>query len=101
MYRKQHPLRLAWAVTIHKSQGLTLDKVKILMKNIFQNGQFYVALSRVKSLNGLQLFDFDINKIKTDSSVVDFYNNINNINNKKGKRKINIKNKHKNKKIKK
>ncbi|WP_072999574.1 helix-turn-helix domain-containing protein [Mariniphaga anaerophila] len=51
----QHPLKLAWAITIHKSQGLTFEKAIIDAKQSFAHGQVYVALSRCKSLNGLVL----------------------------------------------
>jgi len=75
----QIPLVLAWALTIHKSQGATLDLVEIDAGNsIFECGQTYVALSRVKQLNGLYLSSFDLDKIKINPIVADFYATIEN-----------------------
>jgi ATP-dependent DNA helicase PIF1 len=73
----QYPLKHAWALTIHKSQGMTLDRAQIdAGKFIFSPGQTYTALSRVRSLEGLSLVDFDPNKVLIDPSVVAFYQSI-------------------------
>ena len=70
----QVPLILAWALTIHKSQGASLDAAEIdVGSGIFECGQTYVALSRVKSLDGLYLKSFDLSKIKINKKVKDFY----------------------------
>lgn len=71
--RVQYPLRLAYGITIHKSQGMTLDEVFIDFNRIFEYGQAYVALSRVKSLNGLYLKGFDPRKIMANPKIVEFY----------------------------
>ena len=70
----QIPLILSWAITIHKSQGASLDCAEIDAGNsIFECGQTYVALSRVKSLEGLFLTSFDVNKIRINKKVREFY----------------------------
>ena len=70
----QLPLIYSWAITIHKSQGLTLENAIIdIGSNIFADGQTYVALSRVKSLDGLYLTSFDCYKIKCNPLVKKFY----------------------------
>ena len=70
----QVPLILAWALTIHKSQGSTLDIAEIdAGSGIFECGQTYVALSRVKSLEGLYLSSFDASKVRISKKVQEFY----------------------------
>ena len=74
---KQLPLIYAWAITIHKAQGLTLEQaIMDIGENIFECGQTYVALSRVKSLEGLFLKSFDHKKIKINLKVKMFYSTI-------------------------
>jgi ATP-dependent DNA helicase PIF1 len=70
----QLPLILAWALTIHKAQGSTLDIAEIdAGSGIFECGQTYVALSRVKSLEGLYLQSFDVKRVRINRKVQDFY----------------------------
>ena len=72
---QQIPLILAWAVTIHKVQGATIDLAEIdIGSGIFECGQSYVALSRVTNIEGLYLKSFDPSKIKINSKVQKFYN---------------------------
>lgn len=73
----QYPLQLAWALTIHKIQGATLDMAQIDIGNgIFEYGQTYVALSRIKTLDGLYLANFNPTRIKAHPKVKQFYENI-------------------------
>ncbi|MEI7830519.1 MAG: helix-turn-helix domain-containing protein [Prolixibacteraceae bacterium] len=70
---KQYPLKLAWAITIHKSQGLTFDKAIIDARASFAHGQVYVALSRCKTFEGLVLSTpIAIHSVKNDSTVLQF-----------------------------
>jgi ATP-dependent exoDNAse (exonuclease V) alpha subunit len=73
---KQIPLALAWAITVHKSQGMTLDMIECDLANAFEEGQVYVALSRAKSLDGVFLRSFNHNAIKANKRVIEFYNSI-------------------------
>ena len=72
----QIPLKLAWGVSIHKCQGSTLDYVEIDLENIFEYGQSYVALSRVKNLNGLKILSLDLDKIRANPEAVEYYKNL-------------------------
>jgi hypothetical protein len=70
----QVPLILAWALTIHKAQGSTLDIAEVdAGSGIFECGQTYVALSRVKSLEGLYLSSFDAKRVRINKKVQEFY----------------------------
>lgn len=76
--KKQIPLIHAWAITIHKAQGMSLEYIQTdIGKSIFEYGQAYVVLSRIKTLEGLSLIDIDYSKIKANPKVIKFYDNLN------------------------
>ena len=69
----QYPIKLAWAITVHKSQGLTFEKAILDINRAFAPGQVYVALSRLKSLDGLVLTSpIQFNAISQDKTLVDY-----------------------------
>ena len=72
----QYPIRLAWAITVHKSQGLTFEKAVLDVSDVFVAGQLYVALSRLTSLNGLVLMNhLNMNGITNEQDVMEYATN--------------------------
>lgn len=71
--RSQIPLILAWALSIHKAQGQTLERVKVDLGKVFEKGQAYVALSRATCQEGLQVLRFDASKVMAHEKVRAFY----------------------------
>lgn len=72
-FRKQMPLLLGWALSIHKAQGMTLGEVETDVGKAFDYGQVYVALSRATNIQGLRLRSFDARKVSIHEKVVGFY----------------------------
>lgn len=68
----QLPIRLAWAITIHKSQGMSLDNAEIDLRSTFAYGMGYVALSRVRTLSGIKLIGLNKDALRVDPRVLEF-----------------------------
>jgi ATP-dependent DNA helicase PIF1 len=71
--RVQIPLELGWNFSVHRSQGMSLDRVQMSLGSVFEYGQAYVALSRAKSMEGLRLLDFEAKCVRAHPAVIEFY----------------------------
>jgi ATP-dependent DNA helicase PIF1 len=71
--RQQIPLILCWAMTIHKSQGQTIERLRVDLSKCFMNGQIYTALSRVSNPKYLQIINFPLNRLWCSGKVRDYY----------------------------
>ena len=74
--RWQIPLTLAWAITIHKSQGMTIDLLHVNLKNCFSVGQAYVACSRGRSLDSMEVENFSRHEVRASEKVKRFYSEV-------------------------
>jgi hypothetical protein len=68
----QYPLRLAWAITVHKSQGMSLDAIEVDLSKAFEPGMGYVALSRVRTLNGLTILGINEAALQVHPEVLEY-----------------------------
>jgi ATP-dependent exoDNAse (exonuclease V) alpha subunit len=73
---RQIPVVASWALTIHKSQGMSLDRADVSIGQSFESGQGYVGLSRVRTPEGLRLLDFSPSAITANEDVRDFYESV-------------------------
>lgn len=76
--RIQIPLALSYAMSIHKSQGQTLSRVRVDLGRIFEKGQAYVALSRATSMEGLEILNFQPGKVTAHPKVLEWWNKLHN-----------------------
>lgn len=72
--RSQIPLKVAYSVTIHRLQGLTVDKICVDLNNCFESGQFYTALSRARTIEGLHILNFRPSSLIVSQKCLDFMN---------------------------
>ncbi|CCK72997.1 DNA helicase KNAG_0M01440 [Huiozyma naganishii CBS 8797] len=80
LQRTQLPVMLCWALSIHKAQGQTIPRLKVDLRNIFEAGQVYVALSRAVSRDSIQVTNFNPSKIRANEKVKQFYRNLETVN---------------------
>lgn len=78
----QYPLRLAWAITVHKSQGMSLDAVEVDLSRAFEPGMGYVALSRVRTLAGLSIIGMNENALQVHPEVLEYDHHLKELSNK-------------------
>lgn len=78
----QYPLRLAWAITIHKSQGMSLDAIEVDLSKAFEPGMGYVALSRVRTLAGLSIIGMNENAFQVHPEVLEYDHHLKELSNK-------------------
>lgn len=78
--RMQLPLILSWAMSVHKSQGQTLERVKVNLQKTFETGQAYVAVSRATSADRLQVINFNPSKVSAHQKVIEFYRTLTDLN---------------------
>jgi len=76
--KTQIPLKLAWAISIHKSQGMSISRCQISLKECFEVGQAYVALSRATNQDGLEITSYDATCIVADPKVIQYYDTFQN-----------------------
>jgi ATP-dependent DNA helicase PIF1 len=73
-YYNQYPVRCAYGITVHKSQGMSMDRIDFDSRKVFSPGQVYVGLSRARTLQGLRLFNWDRCKVWANKDALRFYN---------------------------
>ncbi len=78
----QYPLRLAWAITVHKSQGMSLDAIEVDLSRAFEPGMGYVALSRVRTLAGLNILGINENAFRVNHEVLEYDKHLRELSNK-------------------